>query len=136
LVQLGDRSLVGCKLEMTRSTFRCLALEMIFEATNICVNPAHHLCVSLIMTNGPGTHTPSPPEIHHVFPLLFSLALGPTMAEIWPSSLLCSSPLCWFDFLQQNSTENGKRVKRRRKFINFIPLESSRRGERDRVIFI
>jgi hypothetical protein len=94
---------------MTSSTFRCLALEMIFEGTNICVNLAHHPCVSLIMTNGPGTHTRSPPEVHHIFPSLFSLALGSTMAGIWPSSLLYSSSLCWFDFLQQHSTENGKK---------------------------
>jgi hypothetical protein len=60
---------------------------------------------------------------------------GPHETENSPSSALLRIPFCWFEYLQQNQIEIGKRVKRRRNFTNYIPLESSRRGEHSRTIY-
>jgi hypothetical protein len=69
-------------------------------------------------------------------PLSFlPLTKGPHETENSSSSLLLRIPFCWIKYLQQNQVEIGKRVKQRRNFANNIPLESSRRGEHDRVVY-
>jgi hypothetical protein len=130
-MQLGAKGLAGCKLGTTNNGDQLWRWRKEFEGEKYCVNPVHQLCLSLNMTGGAQIR-----ELHHI-PLLFlSLPLGPTRQE--PIFLPCCVhlPSAGSIFPQQNSTKNGKRVKRRRKFTNFMPLESSRRGECDRIIFI
>jgi hypothetical protein len=75
-----------CKWETLSTIEPSLALETIFEGVNIYMNPAHIYCVSLYMTCGVKLSEPSLSDSHHSSPSYLSLTVGPTMAEIRPSS--------------------------------------------------